>query len=102
MNTQLKSKVSPDRVADLSTVEGVSLNFSAITNYAAARRTAPLKNKVKAAIVAPHPLQYGFARMFQTLNDNPDINMEIFTDTDSGLAWISAGKSGDNDAVCQG
>jgi hypothetical protein len=30
--------------------------------------------------------------MFQTLNENPDIHMEIFTDKDSGLAWISAGK----------
>ncbi len=99
---ETEARVSPDRMADLSLIEGISLNFSAITNYAAARRTAPLKNKVKAAIVAPHPLQYGFARMFQTLNDNPDIIMEIFTDKNSGLAWISAGKSGDNDAACQG
>jgi hypothetical protein len=92
---ETKAKVSPDRIADLSLIEGVSLNFSAIENYATARRTAPLKNKVKAAIVAPRPLQYGFARMFQTLNVNPDIGMEIFTDRNSGLAWISAGKGGD-------
>ncbi len=93
---ETEARVSPDRMADLSLIEGISLNFSAITNYAAARRTAPLKNKVKAAIVAPHPLQYGFARMFQTLNVNPDISMEIFTDKDSGLTWISAGKGADN------
>jgi hypothetical protein len=93
---ETEARVSPDRIVDLSAIAGISLNFSAITNYAAARRTAPLKNKVKAAIVAPHPLQYGFARMFQTLNDNPDINMEIFTDKDSGLTWISAGKGADN------
>lgn len=89
---EAEAKVSPDRVADLTLIEGISLNFAAIMNYAAARRIAPLKNKVKAAIVAPHPLQYGFARMFQTLNVNPDISMEIFTDQDSGLAWISASK----------
>jgi len=93
---ETEARVSPDRIVDLSAIAGISLNFSAITNYAAARRTAPLKNEVKAAIVAPHPLQYGFARMFQTLNDNPDINMEIFTDKDSGLTWISAGKGADN------
>ena len=89
---ETESKVSPDRIADLSSIEGISLNFSAITDYSANRRKAPLRNKVKAAIMAPHPLQYGFARMFQTLNDNPDINMEIFTDKDSSLAWISASK----------
>jgi hypothetical protein len=99
---EIEARVSPDRMADLSLIEGISLNFSVITNYATARRTASLRNKVKAAIVAPHPLQYGFARMFQTLNDNPDIIMEIFTDKDSGLAWISAGKKGDHDEACRG
>ena len=92
---ETEARVSPDRMADLSLIEGISLNFSAITNYAAARRNAPLKNKVKAAIVAPHPLQYGFARMFQTLNVNPDISMEIFIDQASGLAWIAAGNGCD-------
>ena len=53
---ETEARVSPDRIVDLSAIAGISLNFSAITNYAAARRTAPLKNKVKAAIVAPHPL----------------------------------------------
>ncbi|HLZ53251.1 MAG TPA: hypothetical protein VKS19_02115 [Verrucomicrobiae bacterium] len=99
---ETEARVSPDRVADLTAIEGMSLNFSAIIDYSVMRRKAPLKNKVKAAIVAPHPLQYGFARMFQTLNDNPDINMEIFTDKNSGLAWISAGKSGDSHKACPG
>jgi hypothetical protein len=93
---ETEAKVSPDRIADLSAIEGISLSFTAITDYSANRRKAPLRNKVKAAIVAPHPLQYEFARMFQTLNDNPDINMEIFTDKDSGLAWISASKGSDD------
>ena len=99
---ETEAKVSPDRIADLSAIEGMSLNFSAIIDYSVMRRKAPLKNKVKAAIVAPHPLQYGFARMFQTLNDNPDINMEIFTDKDSGLAWISTGQGSDGHKASQG
>ncbi len=93
---ETEAKVSPDRMADLSSIEGISLNFSAIIDYSANRRKAPLRNKVKAAIVAPHPLQYAFARMFQTLNANPEINMEIFADKDSGLAWISASKGSDD------
>ncbi len=82
-------------MVDLSAIEGLNLNFSAIMNYAAARRNAPLQNTVKAAIVAPQTLQYGFARMFQTLNVNPDISMEIFIDQASGLAWIAAGNGCD-------
>ncbi len=95
--TEIETKVSPNRIADLTAVEGVSLRFTAIMNYAIVRRSAPLKNSVRAAIVAPHPLQYGIARMFQSLNDNPDIHMEIFTDRGSGLAWISGGKGGFGD-----
>ena len=93
---ETEARVSPDRMVDLSAIEGLNLNFSAIMNYAAARRNAPLQNTVKAAIVAPQTLQYGFARMFQTLNVNPDISMEIFADKDSGLTWIFAGKGADN------
>jgi hypothetical protein len=92
---ETEARVSPDRMVDLSAIEGLNLNFSAIMNYAAARRNAPLQNTVKAAIVAPQTLQYGFARMFQTLNVNPDISMEIFIDQASGLAWIAAGNGCD-------
>jgi hypothetical protein len=40
--------------------------------------------------VALTQVQYGFARMFQTLNDNPRIEIEIFGDCESAQRWLNA------------
>jgi hypothetical protein len=80
---------SPNRMADLSSVDRMDVDFGAVEALAAVRRIAPLKNKVKSAIIAPKPVLYGFARMFQTLNDNPDITLKIFRDRDLGWAWLN-------------
>jgi hypothetical protein len=86
---------APNRMADLSSVEGLNIDFGAVEALAAVRRVAPLKNKVKSAIIAPRPVLYGFARMFQTLNDNPNIILKIFRDRDSGWAWLTEGVADD-------
>ncbi|HEX2854014.1 MAG TPA: hypothetical protein VHO24_12310 [Opitutaceae bacterium] len=82
--------VSPDRITDMSRVSGITLDFTAMEAFAAKRRNAPLKNRVKSAIVAPQPLQFGFARMYQTLNENRDIVIELFRDEASALQWLEA------------
>ncbi len=91
--------VSPDRISDLSSIEGVHLDCAAMEFFADRRRHAPLKNRVKSAIVVPRPLQYGIARMFQTLNDNPNINSQIFTDRERALNWLATGKGSGADAA---
>jgi hypothetical protein len=92
---EAESKVSPDRMADISLVDKVELDFGAVEAVAAVRRGTMLKNKVKSAILAPKPVLYGFARMFQTLNDNPQITMELFRDKESCWAWLMAGRDAD-------
>ena len=82
--------VSPNRIIDLSLVDEFQLDFREMEQIAKLRRTAPLKNKVKSEIIANKPVQYGYARMFQTLNDNPNIDLELFTDRAEGLAWIAS------------
>ena len=86
---------SPNRMADLSSVDRMDVDFGAVEALAAVRRIAPLKNKVKSAIIAPKPVLYGFARMFQTLNDNPAITLKIFRDRDMGWAWLNETTGGD-------
>jgi len=49
-----------------------------------------LKNYIKSAIVANNPSQFGFARMFQTLNDNPQIEIRIFPAAESAMEWLTA------------
>ncbi len=81
--------VSPHRISDCSEVEDVVLNFAEMEAFAAKRRVARLKNKVKSAIVATKPIQFGFARMFQTLNNNPNIEIVIFSDAENARNWIN-------------
>jgi hypothetical protein len=66
----------------------LDLDFPKMEAVASRRRKAPLKNKVKSAIVAPRLDQFGFARMFATLNDNPNIEIQIFNDRDRALEWL--------------
>lgn len=81
---------SPNRIVDLSLVDEFHLDFGAVEQIAKLRRSAPLKNKVKSAIVASKPAQFGYARMYQMLNENPNVNLELFTDREKGLAWIAS------------
>ena len=52
------------------------------------RRRATLRNPIKSAIIASGIVHFGFARMFQTLNDNPQIVVAIFGDDESALQWL--------------
>jgi len=80
--------VAPDRVSDLSAANLMPLNADFLKRFAASRTTVPLKNKVKSAIIAPEPDQFGLARMFQTFNENPAIEIKLFRDAASAYAWL--------------
>jgi len=43
---------------------------------------------VKSAIVAATPVQVGYARMFQMLNEHPSVTVEIFGDLPTAVAWL--------------
>jgi len=80
--------VTPDRLADLSGLEGGELNFHTLHRLADRRRAAPPRNPIRTAIVAATPLAFGFARMFQTLNDHPLVTIRIFADAAGAEAWL--------------
>jgi len=52
------------------------------------RRTVALQHPIRSAIVAPTPVSFGFARMFQTLNDHPQIAISIFSTVEAAEAWL--------------
>ena len=64
------------------------LSFPELHAFAAKRRAAPLKNPVKSAIVAGDAVQFGFARMYQTLNEHPNLRVEIFQSEEPAFAWL--------------
>jgi hypothetical protein len=80
--------VSPHRIAILPDGLVCDLSYPELHAFAAKRRKAPLKNPVKSAIVAGDAVQYGFARMYQTLNEHPYLRIEIFQSEAPARAWL--------------
>jgi hypothetical protein len=84
------SVVAPHRLADLSAVTAPHLTYPAMQAFAERRRVQPLPNTVRVAIVAPRPIHLGFARMFQNLNQHPQMAIEIFSTVEAAEAWLRA------------
>ena len=81
--------VALNRLTDLSQVSGPDLNYAAILAFVEHRRAQQLANRVKSAIVAPTPVHLGFARMFQILNDHPQIEVEVFATLEAAHTWLA-------------
>jgi hypothetical protein len=78
----------PHRITDMTGVTDFKIAYPDVQALAKHRRMRIFPNAFKSAIVVAGPTQFGMARMFQTLNDNPQIKIEIFNDHASALAWI--------------
>jgi hypothetical protein len=80
--------VTPNRITDLSTANFSELRSSDLIAIAQVRQAAKLKNKVKSAIIASSPEQYGLARMFLSYNQNPSIEIMIFRKILPAYEWV--------------
>jgi len=85
-------EITPSRICDITASAKIKFGFVDIYWLASLRRTKRFKNRFKSALVARTKSHLGFARMFQTLNHNPQIELQIFPDIESALGWISAGQ----------
>ena len=83
--------VTPHRLVDMSGVTRFQVGFEEMFAMAELRRAHPPSNPIRSAWVAFTPVQVGFARMFQTLNDHPLVSLRIFPDVPSALAWLKEG-----------
>jgi hypothetical protein len=88
--TDIESRlpVTPDRIMDLSEADFSGLSSADVVAVAESRRVAPLKNKIKSAIIATQPEQFGLGRLFMGRNQNPEITIMIFKDTASAYQWL--------------
>ncbi|MFL6619705.1 MAG: hypothetical protein ACJ8MH_13965 [Povalibacter sp.] len=80
--------VAIDRVTDLNGMEELHFDYLDVDAVAQIRRSLPFKSPIRSAIVASRPLHVGYARMFQTLNDNPAIEVRIVPSMDEAFAWL--------------
>jgi hypothetical protein len=88
---EIESRVTPvpHRIADLTPILSSANRFPEILKLSAARKAKRFPNEFKTALVAPTPVALGTARMFQTLNDHPQITVRIFPDLAAAKAWLA-------------
>lgn len=81
-------RVVPHRISDVRPVERLEIDFRSILSFAEDRKRQTFPNGFKSAIVASDIVHFGFARMFQTLNDHAQITIAIFGDAETARAWL--------------
>jgi hypothetical protein len=96
---ETKRTPAPDRIADLTKAAGIEFNFSEMARITEMRMKSVVPNPIKTAIVVSQPVQFGFARMFQTSNQHPKVTIEIFHDRAAAEAWLEGGDPPDRDPV---
>lgn len=87
---EVSEPVVRHRITDTREITQLACDFRGVAAFADDRRRCTFPNAFKSAIVAPDVAHFGFARMFQTLNDHPQISIAIFPDVDEALTWLSA------------
>jgi hypothetical protein len=78
-----------DRVTDFTAVERIDVGFEEVFALALRRAQRTVTAPIRSALVAKRPVHFGFARMFQMLNDNPRIQIRIFGTAEEALQWLS-------------
>jgi hypothetical protein len=78
-----------NRICDMTSLQEIDVGFQSVLEVAEARIQRQLAAPVKSAFIARSTLHFGFARMFQTLNTNPQIEVRIFATMDEALQWFA-------------
>ena len=86
---------TPNRLTDLRQITDGAVGFVEVAHVADRSRTRPLRAPIRSALLVGQPVQRGYARMFQILNDHPQITVRIFEDEASARAWLATGDLGD-------
>jgi hypothetical protein len=79
---------TPDRLVDLTGVAVLDVGYPDIQLVASRRKASRLKNDVRSALVVQNRADLGVARMFQTLNNHPQITFRIFDTVGEAEAWL--------------
>ena len=80
--------ISLDRITDLTAVERFEVGFREIYYFAIRRSVQRFSRIVKSAIVVRDPVQYGMARIYEELNENPQIDVRVLRSAREATEWF--------------
>jgi hypothetical protein len=79
-----------NRIEDMRNLRGIRLGFSELLDFTQNLRAIQLPQPVKTAILTANPLQYGMARMFQSILEHSQMKIQIFTDEEAATEWVTS------------
>jgi hypothetical protein len=82
-------QTTPSRIADMTGLTRFDVGFNGVDALASRRREIRVVGTSRTALLVGNEMQFGVARMYQTLNDHPQITTEIFRDADAALRWLA-------------
>jgi hypothetical protein len=71
-------------------LKGIKIGFAELMDFTENLRTIQLPHRVKSAILTNNSLQYGMARMFQSILEHPQMDIKIFSHEEEAYTWLSA------------
>ncbi len=71
-------------------VTAVNFEYANANAHSDRRSRLPMPGRVKSATVADRPLTVGVARMFMAINENPNLDMRVFSTLEEAMAWLNA------------
>ena len=80
--------IMPNRLVNLQATKSFDGDFNTVLDLAMMRVAKKFPNPFKTALLVANDLQFGFARMFQSLSNNPQITMKIFMDELKAIEWL--------------
>jgi hypothetical protein len=78
-----------NRIEDMRKLDGINIGFNELRGFTDNLRTIQLTRIVKSAILTGNSLQYGIARMFQTILEHPQMDIKIFSHEEEAVNWLS-------------
>ena len=81
--------VSLDRITDLTAVERFEVGLREIYYFAVRRSKQRFSRVVKSAIIVRESRQHGIARVYEAVNENPQIQIRILRSLTEAKAWFA-------------
>jgi hypothetical protein len=81
--------VYPNRIADVSRLINIEAGYVSMIGLVDRRKKERFPNNFSTAVIAVSLVQFGLARMFKTLNDHPQIEIQIFDNEIDATSWLS-------------
>jgi hypothetical protein len=88
--------IVPNFIVNLKNVETFNGDYHSIQKLASQREEIKFPNNILEAILVSNDFQLGFARMYQTFNNNPQVTIKIFKDEAKAIEWIQSEETRQN------